>query len=140
MKKKDGGLRLCVNYRGLNKITQKNRYPIPRIETLVDQLRSAKIYSKIDLRVGHNNVRIAEGDEWKTTCRTRYGAFEYLVMPFGLTNAPATFQRLMNDIFHDLVNIYIVVYLDDILIYSDNNEQHREHVCEVLRRLHKNNL
>jgi len=140
VKKKDGSLRLCVDYRGLNKITRKNCYPIPRIETLVDQLRLAKIYSKIDLRVGYNNVRIAEGDEWKTAFRTRYGAFEYLVMPFGLTNAPATFQCLMNDIFHDLVNVYVVVYLDDILIYSDNIEQHREHVREVLRCLRKNNL
>ena len=124
VKKKDGSLCLCVDYRGLNKITRKNRYPIPRIETLVDQLRSAKIYSKIDLRVGYNNVRIAEGDEWKTAFRTRYGAFEYLVMLFGLTNAPATFQCLMNDIFHDLVDVYVVVYLDDILIYSDNIKQH----------------
>src|ERR1700719_913554 len=85
-------------------------------------------------------MRIAEGDKWKTVFCTCYGAFEYLVMPFGLTNAPATFQRLMNDIFHDLVDVYVVVYLDDILIYSDNNEQHREHVREVLRRLRKNNL
>jgi hypothetical protein len=140
VKKKDGSLRLCVDYRGLNKITRKNRYPIPRIETLVDQLRSAKVYSKIDLRVGYNNVRIAEGDEWKTAFRTRYGAFEYLVMPFGLTNAPATFQHLMNDIFHDLVDVNVVVYLDDILIYSGNLEQHRAHVREVLQRLRKANL
>src|SRR6202045_3536294 len=139
-KKKDRGLRLCVDYRGLNKITQKNRYPIPQIETLVDQLRLAKIYLKINLRVGYNNVRIAEGDEWKTAFHTHYGAFEYLVMPFGLTNAPATFQCLMNDIFHDLVDVYVVVYLDDILIYLDNMEQHYDHVREVLRRLHKVNL
>src|SRR6202045_5141988 len=132
VKKKDKGLRLCVDYRGLNKITWKNRYPIPRIETLVNQLHLAKIYSKIDLRVGYNNVRIAEGDKWKTAFRTHYGAFEYLVMPFGLTNTPATFQHLMNDIFHDLVDVYVVVYLDDILIYSDNIEQHHDHVREVL--------
>ena len=124
VKKKDGSLRLCVDYRGLNKITQKNHYPIPQIETLVDQLHSAKIYSKIDLRVGYNNMRIAEGDEWKTAFRTRYSAFEYLVMLFGLTNAPATFQRLMNNIFHDLVDVYMVVYLDNILIYLDNIKQH----------------
>ena len=124
VKKKDGSLCLCVDYRGLNKITRKNRYPIPRIETLVDQLHLAKIYSKINLHVGYNNVRIAEGDEWKTVFRTRYGTFEYFVMPFGLTNAPPTFQCLMNDIFHDLVDVYMVVYLDNILIYSDNMEQH----------------
>src|ERR1700731_2952824 len=94
VKKKDGGLRLCVNYRGLNKITQKNCYPIPRIETLIDQLRLAKIYLKIDLHVGYNNVRIAEGDEWKTAFCTCYSVFKYFVMPFGLTNAPAPFQCL----------------------------------------------
>src|ERR1700719_405650 len=135
VKKKDGGLRLCVDYRGLNKITRKNRYPIPRIETLVDQLRLAKIYSKIDLCVGYNNVRIAEGDEWKTTFRISYGAFEYLVMPFGLTNAPATFQRFMNDIFADMVDSFVVVYLDDILLYSDKITEHEGHVARVLQRL-----
>jgi hypothetical protein len=91
-------------------------------------LHLAKVYSKINLCVGYNNVRIAEGDEWKTVFHTHYGAFKYLVMPFRLTNAPTTFQHLMNDIFHDLVNIYMVVYLDDILIYSDNMEQHHNHI------------
>src|ERR1700731_1864503 len=107
---------------------------------MLDCLRGAWIYSKINLHAGYNNMRIAEGDEWKTAFHTCYGAFEYLVMPFGLTNAPATFQHLMNDIFHDLVDVYVVVYLNDILIYSDNMEQHHDHVCKVLRHLCKANL
>ena len=99
VKKKDGSLRLCVDYRGLNKITVKNRYPLPLIPNLLDQLRTATHFTKIDLRGAYNLVRIREGDEWKTAFRTRYGHFEYLVMPFGLTNAPAVFQHLMNNIF-----------------------------------------
>ncbi len=139
-KKKDGGLRLCVDYRGLNRLTRKNRYPIPRIDTLIDRLSSAKVFTKIDLRDGYHNVRIAEGHEWKTAFRTRYGAFEYLVMPFGLTNAPATFQNFMNDIFHDLADDFVVVYLDDVLIYSKNEQEHVGHVREVLERLRANDL
>ena len=140
VKKKDGGLRLCVDYRGLNQITRKSRYPIPLIGNLIDQLKSAKIYSKIDLRSGYNNVRIAKGQEWLTAFRTRYGLFEYLVMPFGLTNAPATFQYFMNDIFHDMVDLFVVVYLDDILIYSDSLEEHQVHVKKVLARLQQHDL
>jgi hypothetical protein len=140
VKKKDGSLRLCVDYRGLNKITKKNRYPLPLIGNLLDRLKSATVYSKIDLRAGYHNVRIASGHEWKTAFRTRYGSFEYLVMPFGLTNAPATFQYFMNDIFRDMVDICVVVYLDDILIYSENMEQHRQHVRKVLERLRQHNL
>src|SRR4051812_32088388 len=98
---------------------RKNRYPLPLIGNLMDQLRSAKVYSKIDLCARYNNVRIAGGHEWKTAFRTRYGAFEYLVMPFGMTNSPATFQYFMNDIFHNMVDIFVVIYLDDILIFSD---------------------
>ena len=139
-KKKGGGLRLCVDYRGLNRLTKKNRYPIPRIDTLIDRLSSAKVFTKIDLRDGYYNIRIAEGDEWKTSFRTRYGAFEYLVMPFGLTNAPATFQNFMNDIFHDLTDNFVVVYLDDILIYSNNEQEHVGHVREVLQHLRANDL
>jgi hypothetical protein len=96
-------------------------------------LRNAKIYSKIDLRAGYNNVRIKPGDEWKTAFCMLYGSFEYLVMPFSLTNAPATFQRFMNDIFVDMVDDFVVVYLDNILIYSENEEQHAEHVSKVLQ-------
>lgn len=140
VKKKDGTLRLCVDYRKLNAITVKDRYPLPLIGELLDQLRQAKVYSKIDLRGAYNLLRIAAGEEWKTAFRTKYGSFEYKVMPFGLTNAPASFQHLMNDIFKDMLDISVIVYLDDILIFSDSEEEHRAHVREVLRRLRANGL
>jgi hypothetical protein len=139
-KKKDGGLRLCVDFRGLNKITKKDRYPLPLISDLLDSSGRARIYTKIDLQHAYHLVRIAEGDEWKTAFRTRYGSFEWQVMPFGLTNSPAAFQRFMNDIFSDMLDVCVIVYLDDILVYSDNPEDHRKHVREVLRRLRENNL
>ena len=139
-KKKDGSLRLCIDYRGLNRITRKNRYPLPLIGDLLDRLRSAKIFTKIDLRAGYNNVRISPGHEWKTAFRTRYGSFEYMVMPFGMTNSPATFQHFMNDIFRDMADIFVIVYLDDILVFSDNEEEHRDHVRRVLQRLREHNL
>src|ERR1700761_2356807 len=139
-KKKDGGLRLCVDYRALNRLTRKDLYPLPLIGNLIDQLKNAKIYSKIDLRDGYYNIRVAEGHEWKTAFRTRYGAYEYLVMPFGLTNAPAVFQHFMNDLFHDMVDVFVVVYLDDILIYSNSEQEHQEHVKKVLQRLEENDL
>jgi len=135
VKKKDGSLRMCVDYRGLNKITVKNRYPLPLISGLLDQLGQAKIYTKIDLRGAYNLVRVKEGDEWKTAFRTRYGHFEYNVMPFGLTNAPAIFQHLMNDVFREFLDKFVVCYLDDILIYSKNVEEHEEHVKLVLQKL-----
>ena len=106
----------------------------------MNRLSQAKYYTKIDLRVGYNNIHIAEGEEWKTAFRTRYGSYEYLVMPFGLTNAPATFQHFMNDIFYDLLDDCVVVYLDDILIYSDDLDTHRTQVKDVLGRLHQYNL
>jgi hypothetical protein len=140
VKKKDGSLRLCVDYRGLNRVTRKDRYPLPLIPDLLDRLRTAKRFTKLDLRGAYNLVRIAPGDEWKTAFRTRYGSFEYQVMPFGLTNAPAAFQRFMNEIFADLLDVCVVVYLDDILIYSSDPSQHSEHVLEVLRRLKAHNL
>jgi hypothetical protein len=140
VKKKDGSLRLCVDYRGLNKVTVKNRYPLPLISGLLDQLGQAKIYTKIDLRGAYNLVRIKEGDEWKTAFRTRYGHFEYNVMPFGLTNAPAIFQHLMNDIFREYLDRFVVCYLDDILIYSKNIEEHEEHVKMVLQKLREKGL
>ncbi|EUC56544.1 Transposon Tf2-1 polyprotein, partial [Rhizoctonia solani AG-3 Rhs1AP] len=140
VKKSDGSLRLCVDYWKLNDITIKNCYPLPRQEELVEKLQGAKIYTKLDLRWGYNNVRIREGDEWKTAFRTKYGHFEYLVMPFGLTNAPATFQHFMNDLFRDLIDVSVIVYLDDILIYSKNKAEHKSHVREVLKRLRDANL
>ena len=140
VKKKDGSLRLCVDFRGLNRITKKDKYPLPLISDLLDAPRKARIYSKIDLKHAYHLVRIAEGDEWKTAFRTRYGSYEWLVMPFGLSNAPSAFQRFMNDIFSDMLDVSVVVYLDDILVYSDDMSQHKEHVREVLRRLRANNL
>ena len=139
-KKKDGSLRLCVDYRGLNRITRKNRYPLPLINDLLDRLKTAKIFTKLDLRAGYNNVRIASGHEWKTAFRTRYGSFEYLVMPFGMTNSPATFQHFMNDIFRDMTDDFVVIYLDDILIFSADPAKHEQHVRLVLERLRQHNL
>lgn len=135
VKKKDGTLRLCVDYRGLNKITIKNRYPLPLISDLLDRLRVAKVYTKIDLRGAYNLLRIAKGEEWKTAFRTRYGLFEYKVMPFGLTNAPASFQHLMNHNFRDMLDQFVICYLDDILIYSPDLDTHQKHVEQVLARL-----
>ena len=140
VKQKDASLRLCVNWRGLNSITKKDRYPLPLIPNLLDRLRSSSIYTKIDLRGAYNLVRIAPGDEWKTAFRTRYGSFDFMVMHFGLTNAPATFQHYMNSIFSDILDKYVVVYLDNILIYSKSPEEHDEHVTEVLTRLRKHQL
>ncbi|KAJ1041985.1 hypothetical protein NDA10_000691 [Ustilago hordei] len=138
--KKDGGLRLCVDYRGLNEITVKNRAPLPLIEEQLFLLRRARIYTKLDLRAAYNLIRIAKGDEWKTAFGTQLGLYEYLVMPFGLANAPAHFQSFINDIFRDIIGIYVVVYLDDFLIFSDTEEAHVKHVTEVLTRLRSNRL
>ena len=126
---------MCVDYRGLNKITVKNRYPLPLISGLFDQLSQAKIYTKIDLRGAYNLVRIKAGDEWKTAFRTRYGHFEYNVMPFGLTNASAIFRHLMNDVFREFLDHFVVVYLDDILVFSKNEKDHENHVQLVLEKL-----
>ncbi|KAJ1596992.1 hypothetical protein NDA14_002766 [Ustilago hordei] len=138
--KKDGGLRLCVDYRGLNEITVKNRAPLPLIEEQLFLLRKARIYTKLDLRAAYNLIQIAKGDEWKTAFGTQLGLYEYLVMPFGLANAPAHFQSFINDIFRDIIGVYVVVYLDDFLIFSDTEEVHVKHVTEVLTRLRSNRL
>jgi Reverse transcriptase (RNA-dependent DNA polymerase) len=140
IKKKDGSLQLCVDFQGLNKLSKKDRYPLPRISDLLDSPQKARFFTKIDLRHAYHLVRINEGDKWKTAFCTRYGSFEWCVMPFGLTNAPATFQRLMNTIFSDLLDTCVLVDLDDILIYSDNLDEHRLHVREVLLRLWNNKL
>ncbi|KAJ1588967.1 hypothetical protein NDA15_001022 [Ustilago hordei] len=137
---KDGGLRLCVDYRGLNEITVKNRAPLPLIKEQLFLLRKARIYTKLDLRAAYNLIQIAKGDEWKTAFGTQLGLYEYLVMPFGLANAPAHFQPFINDIFQDIIGVYVVVYLDDFLIFSDTEEVHVKHVTEVLTRLRNNRL
>jgi Reverse transcriptase (RNA-dependent DNA polymerase) len=111
---------------------KKDRYPLPRTTDLLESPQKAKVYTKIDLQHAYHLVCVQEGDKWKTMFRTRYGSFEWCVMPFGLTNAPAAFQRFMNDIFADLLDVCVLVYLDDILIYSDNKEQHQTQVREVL--------
>lgn len=140
VKKKDGTLRLVVDYRKLNAITIKNCYPLPLTQELIDQLSNATVFSKLDLRWGYNNVRIREGDQWKAAFRTSRGLFEPVVMNFGLTNAPATFQHMMNDIFQDLQGVYVIVYLDDILIFSGDRASHTAHVQVVLQRLKDNDL
>uniref|UniRef100_A0A2D4KFB9 ribonuclease H n=1 Tax=Micrurus paraensis TaxID=1970185 RepID=A0A2D4KFB9_9SAUR len=140
VKKKTGDLRLCCDYRKLNAITVRNRYPLPLIPDLMERLRSATIFTKLDLRGAYNLVRIRQGDEWKTAFGTRYGHFEYTVMPFGLTNAPAVFQHFMNDIFRDLLDRFVVVYLDDILVYSTSKSSHLHHLRQVLHRLRDHHL
>ena len=139
-KKEGRGLRLCVDYRGLNKVTILNRYPLPLMNELRDRVRGAKMFTKLDLKAGYNLIRIKEGDEWKTAFRSRYGHFEYLVMPFGLANAPATFQNMMNEIFKDMIDMGVVIYLDDILIYSENEQDHVALVKRVLDRLQEHQL
>ncbi|QRW23513.1 Reverse transcriptase (RNA-dependent DNA polymerase) [Rhizoctonia solani] len=124
----------------LNDVTHKNVYPLPRQDNLMAKLWHAKIFTKLDLRWGYNNVQIKKGNEWKTAFRTKYGLFEYLVMPFGLTNAPAAFQHFMNNLFRNLIDVTVVIYLDDILIFSENPKDHPIHVREVLSWLMKNQL
>jgi transposase InsO family protein len=135
--KKDGGLRMCIDYRGLNAVTVKNRYPLPRVDDLLDKLRGAAYFSSIDLQQGYNQIRIAESDIEKTAFRTPFGHYEYTVLSFGLVNAPATFQAVMNRIFRPFLDKFVVCYLDDILIFSRTREEHLQHlraVFEVLRR------
>ena len=140
IKKKTGDLRMCIDYRALNKITIKNRFPIPLIDDLVDRLHSAKVFTKIDLRSGYNQVRIHEDDVEKTAFRTRYGHYQYKVMPFGLTNAPATFQALVQDVLRPMLDTSVIVYIDDILIYSQNEQDHAHHVRQVFELLRQHKL
>ena len=140
VKKKDGSMRMCVDFRPINTITIKDRYPIPLTKVLLEKIGKRKYYTKIDLRSGYNLVRIAPGDEWKTAFRCSEGHYEYKVMPFGLTNAPAVFQRMMDEILRDIKDEFVVVYLDDILIFSNSYDEHVKHVREILSRLAKHKL
>ena len=140
VKKKDGTLRMCIDYRQINKVTVKNKYPLPRIEDLFDQLRGASVFSKIDLRSGYYQLRVKEVDVLKTAFRTRYGHYEFLFMPFGLTNAPAAFMDLMNRVFHPYLDQFVVVFIDDILMYSEDAQEHEHHLRIVLQTLRENQL
>jgi hypothetical protein len=138
--KKDGTQRMCVDYRSLNEVTIKNKYPLPRIDDLFDQLRGACVFSKIDLRSGYHQLKIWNSDIPKTTFTTRYSLYEYTVMSFGLTNAPAYFMYLMNKVFMEYLDKFVVVLIDDILVFSKTEEEHAKHLRLVLQKLREHKL
>jgi hypothetical protein len=140
VQKKDGSQRMYVDYRSLNDVTIKNKYPLPRIEDLFDQMRGDRVFSKIDLRSGYHQMKIRPSDIPKTAFSTRYGLYEFTVMLFGLTNAPAYFMNLMNKVFMEYLDRFVVVFIDDILIYSKNDSDHEEHLRMVLQKLRDNQL
>jgi hypothetical protein len=140
VQKKDGSQRMCVDYISLNDVTIKNKYPLPRIEYLFDQMRGVRVLSKIDLRSGYHQMKIRPSDIPKTTFSTRYGFYEFTIMSFGLTNAPAYFMNLMNKVFMDYLDKFVVVFIDNIPIYFKNDSDHEEHLRLVLQKLRDNQL
>jgi hypothetical protein len=140
VRKKDGSMRMCIDYRELNKVTIKNRYPLPRIDDLFDHVQGACYFSKIDLRSGYHQLKVQEEDIPKTAFRTRYGHYEFKVMPFGLTNAPAAFMDMMNRICRPYLDKFVIVFIDDILIYSKSKEEHEEHLKILLELLRQQQL
>nr|GFC34052.1 putative reverse transcriptase domain-containing protein [Tanacetum cinerariifolium] len=140
VKKRDGSFWMCIDYQKLNKLTVKNRYPQPRIDDLFDQLQGSSVYSKIDLRSGYHQLRFREENVPKTAFGTRYGHYEFQVMPFGLTNAPAVFMDLMNRVCKPYLDKFVIVFIDDILIYSKDKKEHEEHLKAILELLKKEEL
>lgn len=140
VRKKDGTLRMCVDYRGLNKVTIRNSYPLPLMDELLDRLHGARFFSKLDLQKGYHQVRVAERDVYKTAFKTRYGLYEFVVLPFGLCNAPATFMHMMNSVFRQHLDSFVIVYLDDVLVYSRTEAEHNAHLRTVMDLLRKHNL
>jgi hypothetical protein len=140
VEKKDETPRMCIDYRSLNEVTIKNKFPLPRIEDLFDQIKGASVFSKIDLRSGYHQLKIQESDNPKTAFRSQYGLYEYTVMSFELTNAPAYFMYLMNKVFMEYLDKFVVVFIDEILVFSKTEEEHEKHLRLVLEKLRSNKL
>ena len=140
VKKKDDTLQMCIDYQQINKVTVKNKHPLPRIEDLIDKLKGAGVFSKIDLQLGYYQLRVKDVDVPKTAFGTRYGHYDFFVMPFGLTNAPTTFMNLMNRVFRPYLDKYVVVFIDDILVYSRDEQEHDQHLKIVLQTLREKKL